>query len=113
MALLDNLVSELPPLQQNADGVVCIAGTRVTLDTVIGAYQDGASVDEIALAYDVLPLADIYAVISYYLRHRNEVEQYLQVRQQQAEQIHRQNETLFPPHGLRERLLARRQQGQS
>jgi hypothetical protein len=48
-------------------------------------------------------------VISYYLRHRNDVEAYLQRRQERAEGIRIENERQFPSHGLRDRLLARRQ----
>jgi hypothetical protein len=56
-----------------------------------------------------LDLADVYAVIAYYLRHRAEVDAYLQEREQQAREIRRQIEARFDPTGVRERLLARRQ----
>lgn len=95
------------PLQEGADGVVRIGGTRVTLDTVIGAYRRGANAEEIAEAFDSLRLADIYAVISYYLGHTEEVDQYLRERDAAAEQVRRENERRFPPDGVRDRLLAR------
>ena len=62
------------PMQETADGVVRIGGTRVTLDTVIRAYRRGASAEEIARAFDTLRLEDIYAVLSFYLRQTEEVE---------------------------------------
>ncbi|OHB72312.1 MAG: hypothetical protein A2W23_08550 [Planctomycetes bacterium RBG_16_43_13] len=80
----------------------------MTLDTVVAAFNEGATAEEIVQQYPLLQLADVYSVISYYLRNHSEVEAYLQKRQQQAEGIRKQNEARFDPHGIRERLLARR-----
>ena len=88
--------------------MVRVGGIRVTLDTVVGAFNDGATAEEIAQQYPSLQLADVYAVISHYLRNRSEVEKYLRKRQKQAEDIRKQNEARFDPSGIRERLLARR-----
>jgi len=96
------------PLAVDAEGVVRITGTRVTLDSVVLAFQEGASAEEIAQQYPSLSLADAYAVIAYYLTHREDVEGYLERREQQAEQVRRRNERRFDPVGVRARLLARR-----
>ena len=96
------------PLETDATGVVRVAKTRVTLDTVIGAFLEGATPEEIAQQYPTLGLADIYAVITFYLRHTAQVETYLRERQQQADQVRRENEARFDPSGIRDRLLARR-----
>ena len=95
------------PLSTTADGTICVGGTRVTLDTVIGAYLDGAIPEEIVLQYDSLHVADVYAVIGYYLHNRAELDAYLEQRQQAAQAIRRDNETRSPAAGLRERRLAR------
>jgi hypothetical protein len=58
--------------------------------------------------YPSLLLADVYAVIGYYLQRQPEVEAYLKQRQQMAHQIRQQNEARFNQQGIRERLLARR-----
>ena len=100
--------AEKIPLEANADGVLRVGGTRVTLDTMVAAFNDGATAEEIVHQYPALRLADVYAVIGYYLRHRLEIEAYLRERQQQAEEIRKQNEARFDSHGIRERLLARR-----
>ncbi len=100
--------TELVPLLTDKDGVVRVGGTRVTLDTVVAAFNDGATAEEIVQQYPSLQLADVYAVISHYLRNRSEVEKYLRKRQKQAEEIRKQNEARFDPSGIRERLLARR-----
>lgn len=101
------IVTDPVPLQMNNDGVLQVGGTRVTLDTVVGAFNDGATPEEIVQQYPSLNLADIYAVLGYYLRHRTELEMYLHRRQQQAQQVRQQNEARFPSAGIRERLLAR------
>ncbi len=107
-----NLVIErdATPLTVDPDGVARIGGTRVTLDTLTGAFLDGASPEEIALQYPSLDLGDIYAVVAYYLRHRTQVEGYLEGRQKEAREVRRQNETRSAVGGIRRRLLARRSQ---
>ncbi len=96
------------PLATDADGVARVGGTRVTLDTVVTAFEEGATAEEIVHQYPSLHPADVYAVISYYLRHRSDVETYLRQQQQQADDVRKQNEFRFDPHGVRDRLLARR-----
>ena len=95
------------PLAVDYDGVVRVAGTRVTLDTVVAAFEQGATAEEIAQQYPSLRLADIYAVIGFYLRQRPSVEAYLKDRQQQAQLVRAQNEARTNPPGIRKRLLAR------
>ncbi len=101
-------VPEIVPLAADAHGVFRIGTTRVTLDTVISAFANGATPEEIAHQYPSLALADVYSVISYYLRHTAEIDEYLQQRCEEHDNIRRENETKFDPHGIRERLLARR-----
>jgi uncharacterized protein (DUF433 family) len=96
------------PLSTDADGVVRIGGTRVTLDTLVGAFREGATAETIAEQYPTLQLGQIYTVIGYYLRHRTEVDVYLQRRRQEAAQVRQENEARFPALGIRGRLLARR-----
>lgn len=103
------VVTDQPiPLAMDSDGVMRVGKTRVTLDTVIAAFREGATPETIAQQYPAIALADVYAVISYYLNHRPEVHAYLQQREQVAIQIRQENEARFDPDGIRERLLARR-----
>lgn len=96
------------PLKTDADGVVRVGGTRVTLDTVVAAFEEGATAEEIVYQYPSLDLADVYAVIGYYLQRRSDIEAYLRRRQQQRDEVREQNEARFDPRGIRNRLLARR-----
>jgi uncharacterized protein (DUF433 family) len=107
MAVLQ-LVAEKPPLAEDEDGVLRVGGTRVRLDTVVSAFQNGCTPEEILLKYPSLKLQDIYAVITYYLSHHEEIEVYLNNRQSLIEDADREIESRFPSAGVRERLLARR-----
>lgn len=101
---------ETAPLTTDNDGVVHIGKSRVTLDTVVYAFNGGANAEEIRERYPTLQLADIYSVIGYYLRHRTEVDSYLKDREAFRAKVRRENESRFPTTGLREKLLARRRQ---
>ena len=102
------IVNTPVPLKTDIDEVVRVGNTRVTLDTVIMAFKEGATAEEIVSQYPTLDLADVYAVISYYLQHQPKVEAYLSQRQQIATEVRQQNEARFNQQGIRERLLARR-----
>src|SRR5262249_41843202 len=105
------VTAESLPLATDAEGVVRIAGTRVTLDTVVSAFLDGATPEAIAEQYPAVSLGDAYTALGYCLRHRQEVTSYLQARQQQARQVRQEAEERWDPAGIRARLSARRGQG--
>jgi uncharacterized protein (DUF433 family) len=96
------------PLEVDADGVARVGSSRVTLDTVVAAFKEGATAEEIVYQSPSLNLADVHAVIGYYLQRRSDVETYLRQRQQQSDEVRGQNETRFDPRGIRDRLFARR-----
>lgn len=85
------VVAEPAPLQTNADAVVRVGKTPVTLDTVIAVFKQGTTAEEIVDRYPSLRLADVYATIGFYLNHQQEVGTYLQLRQQQAQEIRKMN----------------------
>jgi uncharacterized protein (DUF433 family) len=107
-ALLDILVAQPPPLRTDEHGVVRVGRTRVRLDSVLHAYKSGCSAEDILRKFPSLQLADIHAVIAYYLWYRDAVEQYLAERERIEEEALREIEARFPTTGVRERLLARR-----
>jgi uncharacterized protein (DUF433 family) len=75
---------------------------------VIIAYENGSTAEGILLSYPSLQLADIYAVISYYLRHRAEVKAYLKEEAARDAQTRREVEEEFNLAAPRERLLGRK-----
>lgn len=105
--------TEVMPFHVDPHGVVRIGKTRVSLDTVMAAFADGATAEEIVQQYPTLDLGDVYYVIGYSLRRPEEVEQYLRHRREQSDAVRQQNETRFDPHGIRDRLLRRRVHGAS
>jgi len=96
------------PLQADSDGSIRVVGTRLTLDTIITAYRDGAPPEEIVQRFPGLSLPDAYAVVGYYLRYPREVEAYLDARRHMAEAIRQEIEASGPPRFSRDQLLARR-----
>ena len=99
--------NEQVPLKIDSHGVIRVGGTRITLDTIIAAFKEGATAEEIVYRYPTIRLADVYAVLSYYLRRQKEIDDYLRQRDHIAKQIRQQNQALFDLKGVRERLLAR------
>lgn len=102
------IATEPVPLTTTADGAVRVGHTRVTLDTVVLAFLEGATAEDIQQQYPVLELSDIYSTLGYYLKHKSDVDDYLKSRQQRAEQVRQEAEQRFNPVGIRDRLLARR-----
>jgi uncharacterized protein (DUF433 family) len=101
------------PLRTDSEGVVRVGETRVTLDSVIGAFKNGSTSEEIVLQFPILELADVYAVIGFYLKNEMAVEEYLMRQIADAAKTLQQIEAQFPPAGLRQRLLQRRSSHQS
>ena len=101
------------PLRIDQDGTIRIGNSRLTLDVLIEEYDEGASPEAIVQAFDTVELADVYAVLAYYLRHRDEVATYLRRREEEAEEIQRKLEAAgMTWSGARETLSARRAQGE-
>lgn len=81
-----SIVTKPVPLHLDTAGVLRVGGTRVSLDSVIATFHDGATPEEIVQQYDALSLADVYAVISYYLEHQFDIDSYLAARRIQRAQ---------------------------
>jgi uncharacterized protein (DUF433 family) len=101
------LKAQSPPLRVDEEGVVRVGTSRVSLDLVVEQYENGITPEDMVRAYDTLVLADVYAAIAYYLRHRDEVRVYLKRRAQEAESLRIKIETEHP-RVTRDELLARR-----
>jgi uncharacterized protein (DUF433 family) len=100
---------EAPPLREEPAGVYRVGNTRVLLELVIHAFNEGATAEEIVFRYPTLSLADVFGVIAYYLRHRVEVDAYIAESDRLGDiaeaEADARNADLV---GIRERLLARR-----
>jgi uncharacterized protein (DUF433 family) len=101
--------AETPPLRQDETGAVRVGNSRVLLEMVLRAFEDGATPETIVQRYSTLSLGDVYAVIAYYLRHRDTLEAYLTSREQTAKAVRQRIETRQGDLGdIRKRLLERR-----
>lgn len=96
--------TESVPLHTDDDGVIRVAGTRVTLETLVAGFDAGSTPEEICEDFPGLDLADVYAVLTYTLRHRPDVDGYLARRRREGEEIRREIESSPGNRSLRQRL---------
>lgn len=94
------------PLKMDEHGAIRVSGTRVTLDTLIGFYHQKQTAEDLHEGFPTVPLADIHAVIAYYLANQSEVDTYLKLRDEVANRIRQEWENRNPPPTKAE-LLAR------
>jgi len=101
------LNAELPPLRADEDDVIHVGNSRISLDLIVEQYENGMTPEELVRAYDTLALNEVYAVIAYYLRHREEVKAYVDRRQHEAAALRTKIDAARPVIS-RENLVARR-----
>jgi uncharacterized protein (DUF433 family) len=96
-------------LREDSSGTLRIGQTRVLVELVLWAFQDGATPETIVQRYPTLTLVDVYTVIAYYLQHHDEIDRYLIKQEQRATEV---RERIEQGQGdlaeLRSRLLAQR-----
>jgi len=97
------------PFAEDEHQVIRVGGTRVSLESVVVAFDRGASAEEIVDRYPGLDLPQVYATLAYVLANRALVDAYLSRRQAEVANLRAQVEAKHPAAGLRARLLARRQ----
>jgi uncharacterized protein (DUF433 family) len=107
------LERETPPLWEDETGAVRVGNSRVLLEIVIRAFQDGASPESIVHRYSTLSLSDVYNTIGYYLRHQDVVDTYLKQREQLAGSVQqRLSSSQLDLSLIRSRLLSQQQSQQ-
>lgn len=108
MTILEQQPLTLPvPLRQDPPGVLRVGTSRVLLELVIHAYQQGESPEGIVEMYPALEVGDVFAVIAYYLSHRDEVDAYLRHCDEEAAALRVKIESSQRPGPTKEELLAR------
>ena len=101
------LHADLPPLRVDEGGAIRVGSSRVRLGLVVEQYENGMTPEDMVRAYDTLALADVYAVVAYYLRHRDDVRAYLRRQGEEAQALRAKIET-ERPRVSRDALLVRR-----
>jgi len=102
------------PIRRDDDGSIRVGGTRVLLDIIIACYHQGDTPERIHEGFPTVKLADIYAVITYYLENREAVDEYIRQREEEAEELRRKMEAEHPEifalqNRLREKLAKQRE----
>ena len=94
------------------DDDIRIKGTRVGIETILEDYLNAASPEEIAVRYPSVTLEQVYATITYYLRNKDDVNQYLERWRNYVEQSW-QNQQQYPSPAIKRlREIKRQRQGQ-
>ena len=62
---------------EQRDGGYYVAGTRISLDSVVCSFNEGNSPEAIQENFPLLKRAQIYGTIAFYLDHRAEIDEYL------------------------------------
>lgn len=68
---------------EERNGGYYIAGTRISLDSVVHSHRRGNSPEEIQKEYPLLSLPQIHGAIGYYLEHGKAVDRYLEDKQRE------------------------------
>ncbi len=101
---------EVVPLFTDDQGTIRVGKTRVRLDSVVYAFNQGHTPEEILMQFPSLELADIYAVIAYYLNHQTAVDQYIQQNEAEGQKLRQKIESQPDHQAFRQRLITRRQE---
>ncbi|MEM9557945.1 MAG: DUF433 domain-containing protein [Acidobacteriota bacterium] len=92
----------------DSTGTLRIAGTRISLDSIVYAFRDGQTLESIAQSFPMLELEQIYGGIAYYLAHKDAVDEYVRQGERAYEALLRSTHDDDPV--FHERLAAARSQ---
>jgi uncharacterized protein (DUF433 family) len=91
---------------QEREGNYYVAGTRVSLDSIVDAFGRGESAETICQNFEVLQLEEVYGAIAYYLANQGAIDTYLIRQNQKWVEGRRHAEPL--PIDLRKKLMRAR-----
>ncbi len=98
------------PLVDRYEGTIRtirVIGSRITLDTLVGFFKQGETVEDLARGFPTLSLEQIKAVIDWYLTHQKEADEYLEEGEAEAEAFWKEYESKPENKAAREELLRR------
>ena len=91
---------------EERDGNYYVAGSRISLDSIVFAFSRGESPETICQNFELLRLEEVYGAITYYLANQAEIDAYITRQKEKWEEGRRNAEPL--PAELRERLMRAR-----
>ncbi len=82
-----------PYVEKTAEGSWRIAGTRISLDSIVHAYWQGRTPEAIVADFPSLSLEQIHGAIAFYLRERDEIDDYLSKQEARWEEFRQESES--------------------
>lgn len=87
------------PYLEERNGGLYVAGTRVSLDSVVIRFREGASPERIVQSFPTLKLSQVHGAIAYYLENEETINEYIAESQRELERsvppLSRTNPELF------------------
>jgi uncharacterized protein (DUF433 family) len=83
---------------EKIDGVYRLAGSRVSLDSIVYAFWRGQTAESIAQSFPVLTLEHVYGALTFYLANQSEIDGYLKAAEAEFEamrQTAREQDPMF------------------
>ena len=74
---------------EKVDDVYRLAGTRVSLDSVVHAFWRGETAESIAQSFPVLTLEQVYGALTFYLANKSDLDAYLEKADEEFERLRR------------------------
>ena len=75
------------PYIEERNGGLYVAGTRVSLDSVVIPFQEGASPEKIVQSFSTLKLSQVYGAIAYYLENEQAINEYVAEGEREFERL--------------------------
>lgn len=92
-------------VEETPDGGWRINGSRVSLDSVIHAYHEGDTAEQISRNFPSLSLEQVYGAFAFYLHNREKIDRYFKAQTARWEKLER--EAAQRNRRLRDRILSR------
>lgn len=96
------------PVRVEANGAVRISDTRITLEVILTAFEQGETPEQIVHAYPSLQLSDVCTLYAYYCKNKALFCQYLEQSRAQEQAIRQKIETEYPTTAIRQRIKSKR-----
>lgn len=93
---------------EERSGGYYVAGTRVSLDSIVQCFNEGLSPEAILEEFETLTLAQVFGAIAFYLENQPAVDAYRMRQKERFEAVRRAASPV--PAGLRQRLDSARTQ---
>ena len=80
------MLPDSPYLDRHAENDVRITGTRVGIEQILWAYNDGMTADELAFQYRTVTLEQVHGILAYYLANKAAVDKYLRTQERESQE---------------------------